>query len=164
MIDGILSAFGAGVEAAHLTVFQVVLRALVIFFATLIIVRFADKRFLAKKTAFDFILAVILASMMARAINGSEKLGPTIAAGFLLGALHRGLGLMAFKWPRFGGWIKGHSQTIIEDGRIRSDTLRRHHFGEDDLNEELRLSGVSDPADVKQARLERSGEVSVIRK
>jgi len=164
MMNDILSAFGVGVEAAHLTVLQVALRAVLIFFATLIIVRFADKRFLAKKTAFDFILAVILASMMARAINGSEQLGPTIVAGFLLAFLHRGLGLLAFKWPRFSGWIKGYSQTIIEDGRIRDVVLHRHHFGKDDLAEELRLGGVIDPAEVKHARLERSGEVSVIRK
>ena len=125
-MNDFLSAFGVGVEAATCRrvvvgrcVLQVALRAVLIFFATLIIVRFADKRFLAKKTAFDFILAVILASMMARAINGSEQLGPTIVAGFLLASLHRGLALLAFKWPRFGGWIKGHSQTIIEDGRIR---------------------------------------------
>ena len=164
MINDIPTAFGAGIEAAHLTVLQVALRALVIFFATLIIVRLADKRFFAKKTAFDFILAIILASLMARAINGSEQLGPTIAAGLLLALLHRGLGLLAFKWPRFAGWIKGHSQTLIEDGHIRHDVLRRHHFGEDDLEEQLRLAGVIDPAEVKHARLERSGEVSVIKK
>jgi len=163
-MNDLFSAFGVGVEAARLTALQVALRAVLIFFATLIIVRFADKRFLAKKTAFDFILAVILASMMARAINGSEQLGPTIVAGFLLASLHRGLALLAFKWPRFSGWIKGHSQTIIEDGRTRDDVLYRHHFGADDLAEELRLGGVTDPADVKHARLERSGEISVIRK
>ncbi len=163
-MNALFSAFGVGVEAARLTVPQVALRAVVIFFATLIIVRFADKRFLAKKTAFDFILAVILASMMARAINGSEQLGPTIAAGFLLALLHRGMSLLAFKWPRFSGWIKGHSQPLIEDGRIRDDVLRHHHFGKDDLEEELRLSGVTGPAAVKHARLERSGEVSVIKR
>src|SRR4030095_10328274 len=74
MMNDFLSAFGVGVEANHLPVLQVALRALVIFFATLIIVRFADKRFLAKKTAFDFILAVILASLMALAIHGSATL------------------------------------------------------------------------------------------
>src|SRR4029453_16365022 len=98
-MNDFFSAFGVGVEASRLTIPQVALRALAIFFATLIIVRFADKRFLAKKTAFDFILAVILASMMARAINGSEQLGPTIAAGFFLALLHRGLALLCFKWP-----------------------------------------------------------------
>ena len=33
-------------------------------------VRLGDKRFLSKKTAFDAILGFILASMLARAVNG----------------------------------------------------------------------------------------------
>jgi uncharacterized membrane protein YcaP (DUF421 family) len=51
MIDALHSAFGVGVEAQHLTIPQVVLRAVLIFFAALCIVRVANKRFFAKKPA-----------------------------------------------------------------------------------------------------------------
>lgn len=139
------------------------LRAVIVFFATLCIVRFADKRFFAKKTAFDLILGFILASMMARAINGSEQLGPTIAAGFLLALLHRTLAWMACQWPKFGGLIKGSSQTIIERGIVKTAALQKHHIADDDLLEELRLNGVERPEEAKIAKLERSGEVSVIK-
>src|SRR5258705_10936821 len=115
MIDALHSAFGVGLEAQHLTITQVVLRAVLVFFAALCIVRVANKRFFAKKTAFDLILGLILASMLARAINGSEQLGPTIAAGFALALLHRFLGFLACRWPSFGSLIKGHSQTLIEN-------------------------------------------------
>jgi len=158
------SALGTGVDALHLTTVQVTLRAVIIFAATLCIVRFADKRFFAKKTAFDLILGFILASMMARAVNGSEQLLPTIAAGFVLALLHRILGLLACRWPRFAGWIKGHGQILIEDSSVDHAQMRRHHLGEDDLAEELRLNGVENPREVKLARLERSGEVSVVRR
>jgi uncharacterized membrane protein YcaP (DUF421 family) len=160
----LFSAFGVGVEAPHLTVSQVCLRALLIFFATLTIIRIADKRFFAKKTAFDVILGFILASMMARGINGSEPIGPTIAAGFTLALLHRFLAWIACKSSRIAGWIKGHSQKLIENGRVDGDTLHKHHIGDDDLLEELRLEGVEHPAEVKLAHLERSGEISVIKK
>ena len=163
MMNALYSALGIGVEAQHLTIGQVLLRALVIFFSALVIVRLADKRFFGKKTAFDILLGLILASMMARAINGSEQLGPTIAAGFFLMLLHRTLAYMACKWPTFGGWIKGHTQTLIEDGEVKRETLRKHHIGEDDLLEELRLNGIQEPQEAKLARLERSGEVSVIK-
>src|SRR5215213_8459691 len=106
-MNALYSLFGEGVEAGDLTVLQVSLRAILIFFATLMIVRFAAKRFFAKKTAFDFILGFILASMMARAINGSERLVPTITAGFLLAILHRILGRLACRWPKLGEWLKG---------------------------------------------------------
>jgi uncharacterized membrane protein YcaP (DUF421 family) len=164
MVDQLHSWFGVGVEAQHLTTLQTVLRAVLMFFVALAIVRLADKRFFAKKTAFDVILGFILASMLARAINGSEQLGPTIAAGFVLAFLHRLLGLLACHWPVFGGWIKGHSQTLIEDGRTDHPRLRRHHIATDDLEEELRLNGVEQTGQVKLARLERSGEISVIKK
>lgn len=157
-------AFGIGVEAKDLTTIQVVLRACVVFFATLCIVRVADKRFFAKKTAFDLILGFILASMMARAINGSEPLGPTIVGGFFLALLHRGLGWLACRWPAFGGLIKGHSQTLIEDGTVDVARMHKHHIARDDLKEELRLNGVEQESAVKVAMLERSGEISVIKK
>lgn len=143
---------------------QVLLRAILIFIATLAIVRFADKRFFAKKTAFDVILGFILASMMARAINGSEQLGPTIAAGFALALLHRFLGFLASRWPRFGELIKGSTQTLVEDGVVRRRQLDDHHISEADLLEDLRIKGVDSPEKAKLATLERSGEISVIPK
>ena len=164
MIDALYSAFGVGVEAQHLTITQVVLRAVLIFFAALCIVRVANKRFFAKKTAFDIILGLVLASMLARAINGSEQLGPTIVAGFALALLHRFLGWLACKWPALAGVIKGHSETLITDGEVDRETLRKHNIGDDDLLEELRLNGVEKPEQARLARLERSGEVSVIPK
>src|SRR5258708_4110778 len=110
--------FGVEVEAQHLTIYQVLLRAIVIFFATLLIVRTADKRFFAKKTAFDLIVGFILAWMMARAINGSEQLLPTIGAGLVLAFLHRFLGYLACHSKRFGAIIKGSGQKLIESGTV----------------------------------------------
>src|SRR4030081_80182 len=42
------NALGSGVEAKNLTVLQVCLRGIVVFASTLVMVRFAHKRFLAK--------------------------------------------------------------------------------------------------------------------
>jgi uncharacterized membrane protein YcaP (DUF421 family) len=158
------SAFGVGQQAQNLTLVQVLLRAVLIFFAALCIVRIADKRFFAKKTAFDVVLGLILASMLARAINGSEQLGPTIAAGFALALLHRFLGYLSCAYPKFGGLIKGHSQGLITEGRVDRQRAHDHHISDDDLAEELRLEGVEDAKKVKSARLERSGEISVVKK
>src|SRR3954463_2887938 len=115
------SAFGVGEQAHHLTVVQVLLRAVLIFFVTLCIVRIADKRFFAKKTAFDVVLGLILASMLARAINGSEPLGPTIVAGFALALLHRFLGWLSCAYPPLRGLIKGHDQVLIRNGQVDHD-------------------------------------------
>jgi uncharacterized membrane protein YcaP (DUF421 family) len=158
------TVFGEGVEGHKLTLLQVVLRAILIFFMMLLVVRTANKRFFAKRTAFDIMLGFILGSMMARAINGSERLVPTIVGGFVLAFLHRGLGWIACYWPKAGGWIKGHGQTLVEDGQLNRETMRRHHIADDDLEEEFRLQGLVDRDKIQLARLERNGQVSVIRK
>ena len=44
------------------------------------------------------------------------------------------------------------------------EAIARTHMSSDDLDEDLRSKGVKDPAQVDEARLERSGSLSVIKK
>jgi uncharacterized membrane protein YcaP (DUF421 family) len=67
-----------GSDAAGLTFLQISLRGVVVFVAALVIVRCGDRRFLSQKTAFDAVLGFILASMLARAVNGTAAFFPTL--------------------------------------------------------------------------------------
>jgi uncharacterized membrane protein YcaP (DUF421 family) len=62
---------GLGREPSELTFVQISLRGIIVFLATLIMIRFGHKRSLARKTAFDAVLIVILASVLSRAVNGT---------------------------------------------------------------------------------------------
>src|SRR5713101_2633606 len=55
---------GLGAEPKDLTFVQISLRGIIVFLATLIMVRLGHKRSLAHKTPFDAILLVILASVL----------------------------------------------------------------------------------------------------
>ncbi len=55
---------GLGSDAKDLTFMQISLRAVIVFLAILIMVRLGHKRSLARKSAFDAILLVILASFL----------------------------------------------------------------------------------------------------
>lgn len=154
---------GSGVTPSQLTFAQICLRGVIVFFVTLVMVRLADKRFFAKKAAFDVILGFILASMLARAVNGSSAFFPTLGVGFVLVGLHRLLGTMAFYSHRVGFLIKGDADVLVENGEMKSKAMRKTNISEHDLLEDLRLNGmVGDPAEVKMARLERDGRISVI--
>src|SRR5436305_14655041 len=80
---------GISVPPKDLTFLQVSIRGVVVFIAALIMVRLSSKRSLAEKTAFDAVLVVIIGSMLARVINGSEAFFPTLGTGFVLVLLHR---------------------------------------------------------------------------
>ena len=79
-------------DAAGVTFVQISLRGVIVFVAALVIVRFGDRRFLSQKTAFDAVLGFILASMLARAVNGTAAFFPTLGGGLVLVVLHRLLG------------------------------------------------------------------------
>ena len=89
-------ALGLGRDASSLTFFQISVRGIIVFIAALVIVRCGDRRFLSQKTAFDAVLGFILASMLARAVNGTAAFVPTLGGAFVLVLLHR---ILAY-WSR----------------------------------------------------------------
>src|SRR6186997_1447792 len=96
------AALGLGRDAATLTFAQISLRGVIVFIAALVIVRCGDRRFLSQKTAFDAVLGFILASMLARAVNGTAAFFPTLGGGFVLVVLHRLLALCSRRSHGFG--------------------------------------------------------------
>jgi len=160
--DLIKVLFAPGAEPRDLNTLQVSLRGIVVFAATIWIVRVGEKRFLAQRTAYDAVLSFILASVLSRAINGSAQMIPTLVCGFVLVLAHRFLSFCALRSHRFGCLVKGHDIKVIEQGHVDDEALAAHHISRHDLEEDLRLKGIESPTQVKEARLERSGDISVI--
>jgi len=164
-MDWLNSLLGLGTEPKDLGFLQVGLRGVIVFLVALVIIRLADKRFLAKMSAFDALLGFILASMLARAINGSPPFFPTLFTGFLLVGLHRAVGWLAFRSPWFEGLVKGQADTLVKEGRRDHQKLRANKISEKDLLEEIRLNGeLEDVSQVHLATMERNGEISVVPK
>ena len=154
---------GLGWEPKDLTVAQIVLRATIVFISALVMARIADKRFLGKMSALDVILGFILASMLARAVNGSAAFFPTLAGGFVLVLLHKACAALAFHSEKFGDLVKGCESLIVKEGKVVPEAMSANHISERDLLEELRQEGqVSSVEEVMTAFVERSGKISVI--
>jgi uncharacterized membrane protein YcaP (DUF421 family) len=155
---------GLGVDAKELTSLQVSMRGIIVFVATLVMVRIGSKRSLAEKTAFDAALMIIIASVLARAINGSAPFVPTLVVGFVLVLLHRLFALGAYASHAFGILVKGKPVVIVENGRIDRRNMRVNHITQHDLEEDMRLNAkIEDPSKIKIARVERSGDISFIK-
>jgi uncharacterized membrane protein YcaP (DUF421 family) len=155
---------GLGMEPKQLTFLQISIRGVIVFAATLVMVRISSKRSLAEKTAFDATLLVIIASVLARAINGSAAFWPTLGTGFVLVVLHRLLGIVAFYSHGFGILIKGKAVVLVENGKLQRENMRLNHISEHDLEEDMRLDAATeDLSKIRVARIERSGDISFIK-
>jgi uncharacterized membrane protein YcaP (DUF421 family) len=159
------SWLGLRLEPKDLTFTQISLRGIIVFIAALIMIRLGSKRALAQKTAFDAVLIVVLASVLARAVNGSAAFWPTLGASFVIVLLHRFVALLANRWHQLGTLVKGEAQVILRDGRIDHAAMRRNHISDHDFEEDMRLSAkTEDKSELKIARVERSGDISFIKK
>jgi uncharacterized membrane protein YcaP (DUF421 family) len=154
--------FGINVEPGDLSVLQMSARALVVFVSSLFMFRLAHKRFFAQRNALDVLMTLVIASVLARAINGSAAFFPTIVVGFLLVIVHRVLTRWSAHSKHIAQLVKGHTSVLIENGVVYEDVLRRHFLSREDLEEDLRIRGIASPDQVRRATLERNGEVSVI--
>ena len=156
---------GLGAEPKDLTLSQISLRGIIVFLATLVMVRLSKKRSLAEKTAFDAVLLVILASVLSRAINGTAAFFASLGGGFVLVFLHRFFGWIACYSHSFGTLIKGRPEVIVENGKPIKRMMRHNHISEHDLEEDLRLEAqTEDLSRIRVARIERSGDISFIKK
>ena len=159
------AALGLGQEAAALTFMQISLRGVIVFIATLVVIRLGDRRFLSQKTAFDAVLGFMLASMLARAVNGTAAFFPTLGGSLVLVMLHRVLAHWSRRSHRLGSLIKGRSDVIVRDGKLDERAASRNRLSERDLLEDLRLHGnVANVRDVALAVFERNGQISVVRR
>jgi uncharacterized membrane protein YcaP (DUF421 family) len=163
-MDGLEEIIGLGKEARELAVGEMVLRAAIIYTVTLAIVRLGKKRFMGGGTAFDMIVGIMLGSMASRALTGNAPMIPTMAGAAMLVFMHWLFSAIALRSHGFGALIKGGADTLVKDGRVDEAMMRKAHMTERDLDEDLRSSGVDDPAKVAEARLERSGSLSVVKR
>jgi uncharacterized membrane protein YcaP (DUF421 family) len=165
LYDFAVQLLGLGLQPKELTFVQVSLRGVIIFLVTLLMVRLSSKRSLAEKTAFDAILLVILASVLSRAINGTAGFFTSIGASFILVFLHRFFSGVACRSHAFGKLIKGCPDVIVENGQVIREAMRKNLISDHDLDEDLRLDAATeDLAKIKVARLERSGDISFIKR
>lgn len=161
-IDALLGL--SATKAEELSTFQVCLRAFVVYLVLIGYVRFAKKRFLGEATGFDAILVIVIGSIASRAISGTAPFIASLAGTFVLVLVHWVISFITQNSPFLSYLTKGKDTVLLRDGEIDRKALAASHMSEDDLTEGLRQEGIEMPGQVKAARLERSGKISVIRK
>lgn len=152
-----------GIETEDITTLHILARAVVIYIIGITLVRLGNKRFVGKMTAFDIIIAIIIGSLLSRAITNTNLFLKVLPACLVLILMHRLFAYLASFSDRFGDMIKGNDRIVVEDGEILWKAMRRSHLSRQDLMQTLRLNTNSgDIKNIKIARLERNGDISFI--
>lgn len=154
---------GIGVE--KLTMWQMLFRTFIIFFSSLAFIRIAGQRTLGTQNVFDQLTLLISGAILGRSIVSAEQpFFPSLAAVLLLMLFHRLLAVLTYKSKKMGKIFKGEDVLLVKDGQLHKDSMARCCVTIEDVHEAMRLIGnINQLDDVKEARLERAGEISIVR-
>ncbi|WP_242923054.1 DUF421 domain-containing protein [Pontibacter liquoris] len=154
-----------GLDESTLTWWQMSLRAVVVFIVALVIIQLGNQRIFGKNTAFDIVLGIIYGSILSRAITGNSPCWPTLCATLVLVLLHRLMAYIAYNTSGpFGDLIKGTPVLLVKEGQVLEKKLKENSLTDNDLEEAMRKKGVLNVEDIQTAYLERSGDISIIKK
>jgi len=143
-----------------------VLRAAIMYFALLILLRVAGKRTFAQLTPFDFVLLLIIGEATQQGLTGEDF--SITGAVILVATLVMIDVIMSYvkQWsPAADKWIDGVPVLLVDNGRLLKDRLERHRISEDEVLSAAReLRGLERMDQVKYAVLEATGKITVIAK
>ena len=152
-----------GLNAEYLKGYQMAVRAFILFFASLIMVRISGIRTLGKQTAFDQLTALMLGGIMARTVVTGKSFFGSLLASLVIMVLHRLMAWISFKNKKLGSILKGKPVLLQENENRQIDNQRKTHITDDDIKEALRTNlNTSDTSKIKEVYLERSGEISIV--
>lgn len=138
-------------------------RASFVYFFLLLVVRVLGKREVGATSAFDLIVALILGEVVDEIIYADVTILQGITAIVVVAVWHLVNSWASYK-SQFIDRLTGAPPTIVvKNGEIQHKNLARERLNEEELFSELRMMGVEDPREVKQATLEPNGKISVLK-
>jgi len=143
---------------------EIAFRTSIIFGYTLVLLRFMGKRGLGQLSFFEFAIIVSLGSAVGDPMFYDDV--PLIHVMLVITiviSLHQLLTVITRKNELVEKFVEGETQLLVDRGSIDSQQLMRERLSREELFELLRTEGISHLGQVRQAFLEPTGKLSVIR-
>jgi predicted RNA-binding Zn-ribbon protein involved in translation (DUF1610 family) len=143
---------------------EVAFRTTFIFSYTLLLLRWMGKRGLGQLSPFEFAIIIALGSAVGDPMfYGDVPLLHAMLVIAIIVGLHQLLGTMTQNHRTLEEFIESRSELLVQCGCVDIAQLERERISVNELFEMLRLEGISHLGQVRQAFLEPSGRLSVIR-
>lgn len=139
------------------------LRATFVYFFLLVIVRLLGKREIGAASAFDLVVALILGEVVDEIIYADVTILQGVVAIGVVAIWHLVNSWASYKSDFIDKLTGAPPTVLVKNGQIQRKNLAKERMNEEELFSQLRMMGVDDAKEVKQATLEPNGQVSVIK-
>jgi uncharacterized membrane protein YcaP (DUF421 family) len=142
---------------------QMVLRGTLVYWFLLLVFRFVLRRDLGSMGVADLLFVVLVADASSNAMQGEYR---TVGDGLvLLGTLvawNFGLDWASYRSPAIARFLESQPLVLIKHGRLNRRIMQREMLTRDEVLAQLREQGIDDLSQVRVARIESDGKLSVL--
>lgn len=140
-------------------------RTVVMYIFILIIMRVMGKRQLGDLQAYELVITFLISGIAAIPLQeNSLPLINSILGICILAAFEIIVSVLTIKVPCIRKLLMGKSITIIKDGQMDLNQLKRLRISVSELIDNLRVNGVFNIEDIQYANIETNGKLSVLLK
>lgn len=143
-----------------LSVWEKVIRTVVVYLVLAVLIRLAGKRDLAQLNAFDLVVMLLLSNVVQNAVIGPDNslVGGLLGAVVLI-AVNAGVVRAARRSDAVARALEGTPTTLASNGHWDDAALRREGLRKADAEVALRRQNANSVADVAQASIEPGGAI-----
>ena len=148
-----------------LPIVEKILRPIIVYIFLIVGLRLSGKRELVQLNPFDLVVLLTLSNTVQNAIIGDDNSvsGGIIGATSLL-VINYLVVRFLYKHRSLDQFIEGRADVLIEDGKIRTQNLKRELITVTQLEAQARKQGFDSLSDVQQCVLESGGTITFIGK
>lgn len=150
------------VFAREFPVWHMVVRGTAVYWFLLLVFRFVLRRDIGSMSVADLLFVVLVADASSNAMQGEYR---SVNDGFVLLTTLVGWNLaldwLSYRVPAIARFLEPQPEVLIRHGRINRKAMKREMITLDELEAKLREEGVDSISDVRIARLESDGKLSV---
>lgn len=145
-------------DAEKVTYLEKIVRPLIIYFVMVLLLRILGKRELAQLNPIDFILLLLISEAVQNSIIGDDTSlsGGVIGVATLL-IVNYLMAFIKFRVQPIERFIEGAPVVLIENGKVKSDALKREMLTEDDLEVIAHEEGLEKAAEIEKLTLDPNG-------
>ncbi|UOR06321.1 DUF421 domain-containing protein [Hymenobacter aerilatus] len=143
---------------------EIVVRGTLIYLGLFLLLRVVLKRESGTLGITDMLFVVMIADAAQNGMAGEYR---SVTEGILLVGViicwSYFLNWLGFHYPLFQRLIKPAKLLLIRNGQLQKDNMRKELITRSELMSELRTNGLTDISGIKEAYMEPTGRISIIR-
>lgn len=141
----------------------IILRVSIMYVYALALIRISGKQTLGQLTPMDFVVTLIIGDLFDDVFWAEVPVIEAMVAFATIVLAHMLVTFITSRNTSLYWMLASPARPLIEEGRLVQKNLQKERIRGEDVQFELRLKGEEHMREVKEARLEPSGQVSVIK-